>query len=347
MSNLLSILKNTFRRENLLPLVIVFIVIVFSAINLFNSADNPLNSAPQISPTPTLTSLNKYTIVPSIQTLRNQTFAKISLSDNFVYPNIPTSLYIYSARIENKDFRDLARQLATDFKLQPDPTRPYQWTNAKKTEYLMINPQNNQLEYYQAKGAAPIGRIDVQKSINTANQLLSKYPHLNELKLNPNNINFFTGGPLASEYSVSTVDNANLVDLNYSSVILDYPVLIESENIPTATLLLDSTGTIIQMRVSPRFLRIDTEPQKVIPLPQSEVETQVLQGNGSLVNSDVSQLLSSKLEKYLVFQSGSVEYRFNQSQLLLIPYLKFAGFIHAADLRQQVPTQVILPLVNP
>jgi hypothetical protein len=350
MKRISAFLKQLFQSKRMGPALIVLIVLALSVANLIKSPSGlPIVSNPSLTPTPT----PKAPLIIRSKTsiIKNQEFSTFSLSQNFVYPEIPVSLPVFNSRLETLDLRNTAKEIAALYKLSPHPKIENYWTNEKNTLLLNLEKGSNNLLLIRnmtadTKPWSSSTQINLSRLTDMAQSFLQQFPLTQNLELETDGISFYSSDPTSYEYVPTTSQKANLVQFNFSPVKLTYKTRIESQSFPFVSLLLNPDGEILKLQILSQKITADSNPTNYPLLTRQELTDKLLAGDMEMISASVPDLVGSKTKAGVVLLSVDIEYRFNQNKLLLAPYFVVKANLYLDNQTETSPATFLLPAIT-
>lgn len=281
---------------------------------------------------------------PTVNAPRLRTTEQLSGPVEVTYTgdrSLPTSLPLH----RGSNFlpsSQLARTLAQRLNLTLHPQVPNLYTDPDLTTTMSQPAGSDAVEYSRLASSGDVVSLETARSLALAFLEQAGYP-VNELSLREEQTNYYVSS--LEELIETTADKATVIEFFFTRTLSGHPAVLDSVPINSMRLLVTSKGVRNASLIS---LFYSTESQgSVALLDFDSVLKNVSEGEflilGTLDVIDPQQ--QGNKPKKLQLDSLEVEYRFDLTQELFLPFVRFSGEATLEN-GSVVPIRLITPAIE-
>jgi len=253
--------------------------------------------------------------------------AQITVEDSPL--SIPAQLQVYVAANSSLNLDDYAQELSGKMGLERHPVVKNSWVNFDKTTILTLENDNKIISYQQSLSASEISTVVLEGDISIDFLKQKVVTFIQDHQLFEN---YEISGPIfykiTSEFfnPVDDILQADAFAFIVNQKIDGIPVISGSNTTSPATITVDSRGKVLKAFFYPTFKSVEqVENYKSLSKDQIFANAK----NNALIYLDTASIdfaePKAKSLTKISFTTATLEYRLNEKNHYILPYVRFSG----------------------
>lgn len=263
---------------------------------------------------------------PTIQTVvstEQNVQAKIEFLDFEV--NIPTSLSVFESGTQKVDTIDLAQNLATRLQMQKLDIVDNYWENTSSGEHLFLERNNDILTYSKQTEGSELS--NQQTNIEKAGQNALAFIEMTQLveKVSISKTQYTVTTP-DGYFPTTDIRSADSYEFTAIQQINNIPLFSQDEIEPAAIVWTDLSGNILRATFTLKKIQYN-EVSQFPSLLISNIKKNTQDGLITYIHisKKIPGTVNEEQLKLITFQEGELQYRKNEDNGFILPYVRFIG----------------------
>lgn len=270
---------------------------------------------------------------------------QITLADNYVIPDYPAELPIYSFSATPLDILKETQLLAQKMDLKKHPSLNNYWVNNGESQTLYFDANRDEIVFSVFQAPPAEMTIDGPK-LNHFVSLAQAYVQntfiktFNSLK---SEVSYLVG---VDELTASPNQQAVRILVPFTTTLDNYSLKSDAKTKAPLTVFVDVNNLISGFEYYPNTITVGNVLKKVSAQTKDKIKYLIMAGAGkvSYVYSDTPIVTTVDSFDKIVLDSAVVEYHSDPLRGQIVPYLNFTGKTTTAE-HGDIKLNILLPLV--